>query len=192
VAKRPEGTGLGERDSASTHRESNVKPKLLLGIAGCFGIVVLVVVAVVVAMMMRWERNVAVDPVETYVEAMRPIWDEGTTVRRTMPQDLASRSGREELDGVIGSYSGLLARARIIEPPEASTSEIHEIYLRVQAKRVELLEDLKSSAISGRTADSLFYTQFQATDNQMVLFNHKLNFIISDHELVMLKGGFVK
>ena len=168
------------------------KTALVVGAAGCFLLVaVAVAVGVVLLVSMRPTGPPKASAVKVYIEAMRPVWEESTSVRRSIPNDLERAERRPKIDALVTNFTSLLLRARAHTPP-AECAEVHSIYVEVTAKRVELLQNLKSSTVGSRFAEMAFRSGLQKTDYKMVTFNNELSHVISDHGLVVMKGVYVK
>ena len=152
-----------------------------------------VAVAVTCIVLSAWRAGPpSANPVKAYVDAMRPIWEKGTGIRTRLPQDLDTREGRKKINGIIDGFSALLARARKYNAVPAPCAEIHGIYLEVLTRRIELLRDLAASKPGTLTAGVTFYSQLSATDRRMIIFNDRLKFVISDHSLIVVSGGYIK
>jgi uncharacterized membrane protein YccC len=173
---------------------ATTKPSGALIAAFVAGVVVLAaaVVAVLVIFWPRPEPPRGPDPVEAYVEAMKPIWEESSDARRAIPSNVQASGEREKALALIPGFESLVARAGEVAPPAGGCAKLHATFARVLATRLSALRELGEAAGGLRIAALSFHVAIDETDREMVGFNNELRFILSDKGLQLVSGGYVR
>jgi len=170
------------------------KPSGALIAAFVAGVVVLAA-AVVVVLVIFWpkpEPQKGPDPVDAYVEAMRPVWDGSSDARRAIPSNVQASGEREKAIALIPGFESLVERAGEVAPPAGDCAKLHATFTRVLATRLDALRELEKSAVGQRIATLSFHAAIDETDREMVGFNNELRFILSDRGLQLVGGGYVR